>query len=135
MSALSLPAAAAPPYSGRVEVGVTAPAIPAASYRYTGANDRLTGDVFKLSPAADGKRYTLQLVSGATGIENPDVYFYTAGEGGGIGSVCTVDAADADGGRLETGTICPHPGEAAAWAVVVLRAGGARAAFTFSYTG
>lgn len=117
-----------PNHDGTVSLPVLTPQVARVAYA-AGVPNRVVADVFKLPVAADGRMYTLKLTGGATGFENPDVYFYQ-GTDTTIGDICTTDAHESDP-KTETGTICPRAQDHVAWAVVVLRAG-AQASFTLS---
>lgn len=122
-----LPARAAQDHTGRVFAPVVHPAAAVAAHRL--GVDGVVGRVFKLSPSADGKPYTLTATDGVTGFENADVYFYDDDDGS-PGDPCPISPIDEDG-WTESGSICPGPMNGA-WAVVVLFTG-ANARVTLTY--
>ncbi|HEX9775130.1 MAG TPA: hypothetical protein VGB83_06085 [Actinomycetota bacterium] len=122
------------PDSSPVEGSVLLPAVhpQVAIHAYDNGSQGTVGYLFKIPPAADGRTYTLT-ATGATGVENPDAYFYEAsGDPDAPGGACNLpDDLDEDG-NTETATICPGE-DVVRWVVVVLKTG-ADADFTFSYS-
>lgn len=123
LSVLSALAAAVPAraatYQGHVDLGVNHPAVPRLLYPM---NNGTVGYVIKLNPQNVSDRiYTLTRLQAGTGIENPDVYWYT-GTSSQIGDPCTIKV-NSDTPTVETGWVCPGPSQNASWAIVVVRVG------------
>lgn len=115
-------------HTGAVSVSIVSPQA-ARIARVAGVPNGVVADVFALPASADGRTYTLKKTGGATGLENPDVYFYQ-GTDTAIGDGCTTDAYESDP-ATETGTVCPRTQDKAAWAIVLLRVG-AQATYTLT---
>lgn len=114
--------------SGTITLGVASPTPARMTYNNSSGNNGLVGYAWTLPPAADGKTYTLKRVSGATGMEDLDAYFYTSLTSD-QGS-CDASADIKQSGDTETGTICPNPAQVARYVVIVMKVG-ANTAFSF----
>lgn len=127
LSVLSALAAAVPARAfyeeGRVDVGVNHPRVAQTVYQNAPMFNGLVGYAMSLrsDTGISDVRYTLTRRQGPTGLENPDVFFYT-GTRTTWGGPCDIPTDIQENGSVETGTVCPGP-KRAFWAVVVLRAG------------
>lgn len=132
---LAMALAAAPtqafpgPQTGTVRLGVASPTPARALYNASTANNGLVGFVFALPSGSDGKTYTLKRVSGPTGLEDLDAYFYSNLDSS--SGACDTGQDLRETGDTETGTICPNQNQTARYAVIVIKAG-ANTTFSFA---
>jgi hypothetical protein len=110
-------------------VAVAAPVGPSPArraYLFSDKLDGVLGDVIAITPSTDPRAFVLRGLSGATGVEDLDIYFYRSLDGTGDPCERNISGAAPLGG--ETGTMCAD----ARWAVVVLFQG-AGATFDLTY--
>lgn len=114
---VALPAHADGRIIGYVDAAVTHPAVPRTAYNQSEKLNGVFGYVAEIGASASERPFTLTRLTGATGSEDLDVWFYR--DISGTGDPCPrIIAQEWAGG--ERGTICAG----AAYAVVVLFTGG-----------
>lgn len=119
------------PTTGTIRIGVASPTPARTLYNSSAANNGLVGYVFALPAGSDNKRYTLTRVSGTTGTENLDAYFYSSLTSDTGSCDAAADITETETGPSESGTICPNPGQVGQYAIIVMKVG-LNATFSFS---
>jgi hypothetical protein len=110
------PAHAQRSYEGSVRTPIAHPAIPRTLYLETQKLNGAFGYVFPIEASQDERPFELRRLSGATGREDLDAWFYR--DISGAGDPCP-RSISSHTESVETGTVCPG----ATFAVVVLFAG------------
>ena len=75
--------ARAQPQTGSIDVAIVDPSIARQMYLFSDKLDGIVGDVVQLSPAAGQRPFQLSKLTGATGSEDLDIWFYRELDGTG----------------------------------------------------